>query len=118
MMEGSLGLGAPEPLGVIHDGRGVDVGVVSAHAEAIDFCVFDAAGEVELARWRLPGRTGDVFHGRIEGLPVGTRYGLRVHGPWDPTKGHRFNPAKLLVDPRAGRLDRRSEEHTSELQSH
>ncbi len=106
MMEGSLGRGRPEPLGVTHDGCGVDVGVVSAHATSVDFCVFDTAGEVELARWRLPARTGDVFHGRIEGLPVGTRYGLRVHGPWAPEVGHRFNPAKLLVDPRAGRLDR------------
>ena len=106
MKEGSLGPGRPEPLGVTHDGRGVDVAVAAASAEAIDFCVFDADGAVELARWRLPGRTGDVFHGRIEGLPAGTRYGLRVHGAWAPEEGHRFNPAKLLVDPRAGRLDR------------
>ena len=113
MMEGSLGPGRPEPLGVTHDGRGVDVAIASAHAEAIDFCVFDAEGAVELARWRLPSRTGDVFHGRIEGLPAGTRYGFRVHGPWAPAKGHRFNPAKLLVDPHAGRLDRPFQLHPS-----
>ncbi len=106
MLEGSLGTGAPEPLGVTHDGRGVNVAVVSAHATAIDFCVFDAEGAVELARWRLPARTGDVFHGRVEGLAPGTRYGIRAEGPFAPKKGHRFNPAKLLVEPRATRLDR------------
>lgn len=113
MQEGSLGPGSPEPLGVTHDGRGANVAVVSANATAIDFCVFDVEGAVELTRWRLPARTGDVFHGRIEGLEPGTRYGLRVHGPFAPDEGHRFNPAKLVVDPRATRLDRPFRLHES-----
>ena len=98
--------GAPEPLGVSVDGDGVNVAIFSAHAEAIDFCLFDAAGARETARIRLPARTGDIFHGHIAGLGEGTRYGLRAHGPYAPEAGHRFNPAKLLVDPHARLLDR------------
>lgn len=106
MQFGVIGPGSPEPLGVTHDGTGVNVAVVSAHGTAVDFCIFDESGNRELERVRLPERTGDVFHGRIEGLAAWTHYGLRVHGPWDPSAGHRFNAAKLLVDPYAQRLDR------------
>ncbi len=106
MFHGMIGPGAPEPLGVVHDGEGVNVAVVSAHGTAVDFCLFDETGNHEIERIRLPERTGDVFHGRIDGLAARTRYGLRVHGPWAPEEGHRFNPAKLLVDPHAHRLDR------------
>ncbi len=106
MIHGSIGPGSPEPLGVVHDGEGVNIAVVSAHGTAVDFCIFDESGDHEIERIRLPERTGDVCHGRIDGLAPETRYGLRVHGPWDPEKGHRFNPAKLLVDPYAVQLDR------------
>lgn len=106
MVDTAIGPGAPEPLGVVHDGEGVDVAVASANGTAVDVCIFDSAGEREVERIRLPGHTGIVFHGRIDGLPVGTRYGLRVHGPWAPENGHRFNPAKLLLDPYATALDR------------
>lgn len=106
MIHGQIGPGAPEPLGVVHDGEGVDVAVVTAAGTAVDFCIFDETGNHEIERVRLPERTGSVFHGRIDGLPAETRYGLRVHGPWAPEAGHRFNPAKLLVDPYATRLDR------------
>ncbi|MDK9697476.1 MAG: alpha-amylase family glycosyl hydrolase, partial [Siculibacillus sp.] len=106
MIHGSIGPGSPEPLGVVHDGEGVNVAVVSASGTAVDFCIFDETGTHEIERIRLPERTGDVCHGRIEGLAAETCYGLRVHGPWAPEKGHRFNPAKLLVDPYAVRLDR------------
>ncbi len=98
--------GAPEPLGVTLDATGANVAVYSAHAEAIDLCLFDAAGEVETERLRLSARTGDVFHARIEGLGEGRRYGLRAHGPYDPQRGHRFNASKLLVDPYALAIDR------------
>ena len=97
--------GTPEPLGVVLDATGANVAVHSAHAEAIAVCLFDAA-DTETARIRLPARTGDVFHGHIPGVAAGTRYGLRAFGPWDPARGHRFNPAKLLVDPFATALDR------------
>ncbi len=100
------GPGSPEPLGVTPQSGGVNVAVVSAHATAIDFCVFDAAGATEQERIRLPARTGDVFHGFVAGIAPGDRYGLRAHGPYDPHHGHRFDPAKLLVDPYARALDR------------
>jgi glycogen operon protein len=95
-----------EPLGVTADAAGVNVAVFSANAERIEFCLFDAAGEQEVARIALPGRTGDIFHGHIAGVPPGSRYGLRAAGPWAPDRGHRFNPYKLLVDPYASRFDR------------
>ena len=83
----------------------------SAHASAIELCLFDAAGQAEIERIALPERTGDVFHGFVAGIGAGTRYGLRAHGPYDPRNGHRFNAAKLLVDPYATALDRRFSLH-------
>jgi glycogen debranching enzyme GlgX len=100
------GDGSPEPLGVTPTATGVNVAVFSAHAEAIHFCLFNAAGEVELRRIRLPARSGDVHHGHIDGIMPGDRYGLRAEGLWQPDKGQRFNVAKLLVDPYALALDR------------
>ncbi|HRK23797.1 MAG TPA: glycogen debranching protein GlgX [Beijerinckiaceae bacterium] len=99
--------GSPEPLGVTSTATGINVAVFSAHATRIDLCLFDAAGTREIARIPLPERTGDVWHGHIEGVSIGARYGLRAHGPYDPVVGHRFNPFKLLVDPYAVALDRR-----------
>jgi glycogen operon protein len=101
-----IGSGRPEWLGVVAVDGGVNVAVASAHATAIEVCLFDDAGEAELARLRLPGRTGPVFHGHIPGVMPGARYGLRAHGPWRPAEGHRFNPAKLLLDPFAAAIDR------------
>ena len=98
--------GASAPLGVTLDGAGVNVAVHSAAAEAIEFCLFSADGATELRRIRLPARTGDIHHGYVEGVEPGALYGLRAHGPWRPEEGHRFNPAKLLVDPYARALDR------------
>jgi glycogen debranching enzyme GlgX len=99
------GAGQPEPLGAAPDGSGVNFAIASSSAEAIFVSLFDAAGS-ETARVQLPGRLGDVFHGHIAGIGVGARYGLRAHGPYKPQSGHRFNCAKLLVDPYATRLDR------------
>ncbi len=98
--------GAPSPLGVTPQGGGVNVAVFSQYATAIEFCLFDAAGRVELERVPLPERTGSVFHGFIPDVAVGTRYGLRADGPWAPAEGQRFNRAKLLVDPYVRALDR------------
>jgi pullulanase/glycogen debranching enzyme len=98
--------GSPEPLGVVPAGSGVNVAVWSCSAEAIDFCLFDEVGETEICRVRLSERTGDVFHAHVEGVGIGARYGLRAEGPWRPQEGHRFNPAKLLVDPCALAIDR------------
>lgn len=88
-------------MGVQPDAQGVNFAVFSAHADAIDLCVFDASGRTEQARFRLPGRSGDVWHGHLAGALPGLVYGLRAHGPWQPAEGHRFNPAKLLLDPYA-----------------
>ena len=98
--------GSPEPLGVSLTASGVNVAVWSSHATAVEFCLFDAEGQAEVGRIALPGRTGAVFHGHIEGVVAGARYGLRAHGPYAPSQGHRFNPDKLLVDPYALALDR------------
>lgn len=97
--------GRPEPLGSEPDAFGLNIAVASASAEAVFLCLFDDVDR-EIARVRLPGRTGDVFHGHVEGVGVGSRYGLRAQGRFEPAAGHRFNPAKLLVDPYATRLDR------------
>ena len=96
----------PGPPGARPVDGGVDMSVWSRNGEHIWFCLFDDAGGREIARWRLAGRTGDVHHGFIPGVGPGARYGLRADGPWQPEKGHRFDPAKLLVDPYAARIDR------------
>ena len=98
--------GAPEPLGLTLTATGANVAVFSTSARAIDLCLFDEAGEVELERVRIGHRTGDVFHAHVEGLTEGRRYGLRAHGAYEPEKGLRFNASKLLVDPYALKLDR------------
>lgn len=93
--------GQPWPIGAHADADGVNFAVFSAHAQAIDLCLFDSTGARETTRLRLPGRTGDIWHGRVEGAAPGQVYGLRAHGPWEPDQGHRFNPSKLLLDPYA-----------------
>ncbi|MEE3624092.1 glycogen debranching protein GlgX [Nitrospirillum sp. BR 11752] len=97
------GPGQPEPLGVSVVDGGINVAVYSAHATAVDLCLFE--GGAEVARVTLTERTGDVFHGFVACVAAGQRYGLRAHGPFDPRAGHRFNPAKLVLDPYATRLD-------------
>ncbi len=94
----------PESLGVAPAGDGVDVAVLSASADAVEFCLFDDRGGER--RVALGERTGDVWHGHVPGVEAGALYGLRAHGPWAPAEGHRFNPAKLLIDPHALALDR------------
>ncbi|MHA7867222.1 MAG: glycogen debranching protein GlgX [Salipiger thiooxidans] len=95
--------GRPSPLGATFDGDGVNFAVFSAHAEAVTLCLFDERG-AETDRLPLPDRDGDIWYGRVPGLTPGQHYGLRAEGPFAPRDGHRFNPAKLLVDPYARRL--------------
>jgi glycogen debranching enzyme GlgX/4-alpha-glucanotransferase len=102
----NAGPGAPEPLGVTLTDEGINIAVFSAHAEAIHFCLFDETGDREIARIALAGRTGDVFHGAIEGVSAGARYGFRADGPFAPERGHRFDASKLLADPHAALIDR------------
>jgi len=97
--------GSPQPLGASLTARGVNFAVFSAHARRVELCLFDHAGR-ETARLELPSRTGDIWHGLLPSQfgGAGTLYGYRVHGPYQPAEGHRFNPAKLLVDPCATAL--------------
>ena len=92
--------GEPSPLGVSFDGMGTRFAVVSSIAEAVELCLFDADGTNE-RRVELPERSGEVWHGELPDVQPGQRYGYRVHGPWEPAKGLRCNPAKLLLDPYA-----------------
>jgi glycogen operon protein len=94
-----LQTGQAWPLGARFDGAGVNFAVFSAHASAVELCLFDADGQTETARLPLPAQTGDVWHGYLPDAAPGLVYGLRVHGPWRPDRGHRFNPNKLLLDP-------------------
>ena len=105
--------GLPEPLGVTLTTGGVNVAVHAPAAWRVEFCLFDAAGQIELRRVPLRGRTGPVFHAHIPEVMAGARYGLRAYGPFDPGRGLRFNPNKLLVDPFALALDRPPRLHPS-----
>jgi isoamylase len=87
------------PLGVTHDGLGVNVALWSDGAERVEFCVLDEVGGE--TRYELAETTFHVFHGYVAGIEPGMRYGFRVHGPWEPEVGRRFNPDKLLIDPYA-----------------
>ncbi|WP_427912354.1 glycogen debranching protein GlgX [Ramlibacter sp. MMS24-I3-19] len=98
--------GRPWPLGATLAEGGVNFAVFSSIAEKVEICVFDRSGTREVRRYELPCRTDDVWHGFVRGLPAGTRYGLRVHGPYHPQDGLRCNPNKLLLDPYAKALDR------------
>ena len=95
--------GHPFPLGATPTSEGVNVAVSSEIAEAIEVCLFDSdGGEV---RVELPERTAHVWHGLLPDVGPGQRYGLRVHGPWNPAEGLRCNAAKLLIDPYATAID-------------
>ncbi|WP_439815443.1 glycogen debranching protein GlgX [Zavarzinia sp. CC-PAN008] len=96
--------GTSDRLGAQWDGRGANFALFSAHAEKVELCLFDADGQRETARIALPERTGDIWHGRIADVWPGQLYGYRVHGPYAPEQGHRFNPHKLLLDPYAKAL--------------
>ncbi|MCX7646711.1 MAG: glycogen debranching protein GlgX [Rhodobacteraceae bacterium] len=95
----ALGPGRAYPLGATPDGGGVNFAVFSDNATRMELCLFDRSGKE--TRLDLPERDGGVWHGYLEGAKPGLRYGYRAHGPWAPRQGHRFNPAKLLLDPYA-----------------
>ena len=96
--------GKPFPLGATWDGLGVNFALFSAHATRVELCLFDARGERELERIDLPEYTDEVWHGYLPNARPGNVYGYRVHGPFEPDAGHRFNPNKLLIDPYAKQL--------------
>jgi isoamylase len=95
--------GTPFPLGAIWDGNGTNFSLFSENAERVELCLFDADGRE--TRYELTERTAFNWHGYLPGVGPGQRYGFRVHGPWAPDRGHRFNPAKLLIDPYAKAIE-------------
>jgi len=101
---GTIEGGEPSPLGATPVDGGVNFSLFSDYAEAIELCLFDADGKAEIGRFDLPECTDGAWHGFVPNVPAGTTYGYRVHGPWDPPAGDRFNPAKLLIDPYAREL--------------
>jgi isoamylase len=94
--------GGPYPLGATWDGAGVNFALFSEHATAVELCLFEG-GEPhrETSRVRLVERTDQIWHVYLPEIRPGQLYGYRVHGPWEPAAGHRFNPAKVLIDPYA-----------------
>jgi isoamylase len=94
--------GAPDLLGATFDGKGTNFALFSAHAEKVELCLFD--GDRERERIALPERINDIWHGYLADVAPGQMYGYRVHGPYQPEEGHRFNPSKLVLDPYAKAL--------------
>jgi isoamylase len=86
--------GSAYPLGATYDGVGTNFSLFSSVADQVELCLFDADGTEE--RVILQEMEGFVWHGYLPGIGPGQRYGYRVHGPYEPTAGHRCNPAKLL----------------------
>jgi isoamylase len=95
--------GHPQPLGSWWDGGGTNFALFSEHAERVELCLFDEADNE--SRLQLRARTDHVWHGYLPGVGPGQRYGYRVHGRYAPAEGHRFAPAKLLLDPYARAID-------------
>ncbi len=93
--------GSPFPLGATWTGLGVNFALFSAHATKVELCLFDDQGEREIERIELPEFTDEVWHSFLPDARPGTIYGYRVHGPYEPEHGHRFNSNKLLLDPYA-----------------
>jgi glycogen operon protein len=95
--------GRPFPLGPTWDGHGTNFSIFSENAERVELCLFDG-GDQEI-RLPLTERTAFNWHGYVPGVGPGQRYGFRVHGPYEPERGHRFNPHKLLLDPYAKAIE-------------
>jgi isoamylase len=93
--------GSPATLGASWDGTGTNFALFSANASKVELCLFDSSGQRETDRIELPEYTDQIFHAYITDVAPGTFYGYRVHGPYEPHTGHRFNPNKLLLDPYA-----------------
>jgi len=93
--------GLPYSLGATWNGKGTNFAIFSANATKAEVCLFDEHGERELERIELPEYTDEIWHGYLPEVHPGMIYGYRMHGPYEPEAGHRFNPHKLLIDPYA-----------------
>jgi isoamylase len=96
--------GAPFPFGAFITQRGTNFALFSDNADGVELCLFDDMGRRETERISVTECTDGVWHCHLRGIGRGQVYGWRVHGPWAPEQGHRFNPAKLLLDPYARQL--------------
>ncbi|MBS3780121.1 MAG: glycogen debranching protein GlgX, partial [Desulfovermiculus sp.] len=95
--------GQPYPLGAVYDGSGTNFSLFSEIADQVELCLFDENDQE--TRIEMPEVTGFCWHCYLPGIEPGQRYGFRVHGPWNPSEGHRCNPAKLLLDPYAKAIE-------------
>src|SRR5947209_11273100 len=95
--------GQPFPLGPTWDGQGTNFAIFSENAERVELCLFD--DDDHETRVELTERTAFNWHCYLPGIAPGQRYGYRVHGPYDPATGRRFNPHKLLIDPYAKAIE-------------
>jgi len=102
----SIHAGLPQPLGATWTERGINFAIFSSHAIRVEVGIFDASSGAETARYDLPARTGEVWHGLLssQGAGPGAHYGFYVHGPHEPEHGHRFDPTTVLIDPYAREL--------------
>ena len=92
--------GHPYPLGATWDGEGVNFALFSENATSVDLCLFDRPDqEKETHSIRIEERTNLIWHVFLPEVRPGQLYGYRVHGPYEPLAGHRFNPNKLMIDP-------------------
>jgi isoamylase len=99
--------GRPYPLGAVWDGRGVNFALFSENATQVELCLFDSIDDAaESQRIPLMEQTDMVWHTYLPDVRPGQLYGYRVHGPYDPASGHRFNAAKLVIDPYARAIGR------------
>lgn len=103
----------PEKIGVFADGNALNVAVVATQAQQVYLCVFPDGTPASEERYALMGPDNGVWHGRLDGYGLGTHYGFRVEGPWDPDGGHFYNVNKLLIDPYARALSRPISQHPS-----
>ena len=101
ILKSRIGEGSPDPRGAHWDGLGVNFSLFSANATKVELCLFDDSGRTEQERIELPEYTNEVWHGYLPDARPGTIYAYRVHGPYEPEHGHRFNPNKLVLDPYA-----------------
>ncbi|TPE46284.1 glycogen debranching protein GlgX [Pontibacter mangrovi] len=106
--------GSPYPLGATWDGKGVNFALFSNNATSVELCLFNASDdEKEYATIKMTERTHQIWHAYLPDVKPGQLYGYRVHGPYEPCNGHRFNPHKLLLDPYAKAITRTIEWHDS-----
>src|SRR5271166_5893704 len=107
--------GSPTPLGPTLEKGGVNFALFSANASKVELCLFDPSRHYAETRVTLPECTNQVWHGFVQGIRPGQFYGCRVHGPYEPENGHRFNPNKLLLDPYAKAIGRPLQQWRAEL---